>query len=304
MKKQEENNDEINKNLLNEKYDIDNLKNDLDKILNIEDIKVSESLIQATLKRVNEEEQNKQLIQNKQTKQSKQPIRIIGVVFRYGMVAACACVLLVAGISLIANPPGSRKDSALDMTTQEEASTDSSTGMEDMESTETTDTSNDETSEESVSEDADHDNTDSGVNSEEDKVVPSFFSITDEEGTPYTVAVDEISEIYVSDENGLVIHNVTDISDIESLYNTFAKVDSKDHEEVIDERLKGQYVRQYDIIAQESSKWSELHVLISNIDEETSIVTRQLVTSDGKVITHRITDINTDIIKNIINTVP
>lgn len=288
MKKLEENNKEINKVLLDELYDIDNLKNDLDEILNIEDITVSETLIQATLKRANEEgEQSKQPIQNIQPIQNKQPTRSKkGIPFRYGMVAACACVLLVAGISLIANPPGIMKESKSDMETQEESSTDSTTAMDDTDISETTDTSNDGAVEGS-------------------KVVPSFFDIAHEDGTSYTVEVGEIAKIIVYDENGLAIHNVTDTSDIESLYNTFAKVDSQAHiEEVQNEKQEGQYVRQYDIISQDGSEWSVLHVWISSIDEETSIITRQLISSDGEVITHRIADVNSDIVLNIMNIVP
>lgn len=304
MKKLEENNKEINKVLLDGVYDINNLKNDLDEILNIEDITVSETLIQATLKRANEEiEQSKQSLNSKQLEQNKQlASRKKGIPFRYGMVAACACILLVAGISLMANPPGSMKESKSDMAAQEETTTDSSTAME---STETADTSDDGASEESTSEGKEYNGSDSTVDTEESKVVPSFFDIADEEGNPYTVAVVEIGEIIVYDENGLVLHNVTDTSDIKSLYNTFAKVDNQAHiEEVQNEKQEGQYVRQYDIIAQEGSEWSELHVWISSVDEETSIITRQLITSDGEVITHRIADVNADIVLNIMNTVP
>ena len=304
MKKLEENNKEINKVLLDGLYDINNLKNDLDEILNIEDITVSETLIQATLKRANEEiEQSKQSLNSKQLEQNKQlASRKKGIPFRYGMVAACACILLVAGISLMANPPGSMKESKSDMAAQEETTTDSSTAME---STETADTSDDGASEESTSEGKEYNGSDSTVDTEESKVVPSFFDIADEEGNPYTVAVVEIGEIIVYDENGLVLHNVTDTSDIKSLYNTFAKVDNQAHiEEVQNEKQEGQYVRQYDIIAQEGSEWSELHVWISSVDEETSIITRQLITSDGEVITHRIADVNADIVLNIMNTVP
>lgn len=282
MKKLEENDKEINKVLLDGLYDIDNLKNDLDEILNIEDITVSETLIQATLKRANEEvEQSKQPIKSKQLASRKK-----GSPFRYGMVAACACILLVAGISLIANSPMGMKNSKRDMAAQEETTTESSTAMDAAESTETKDTSNDGTGEES-------------------KVVPSFFDIAADEGNLFSVEVGEIAKIIVYDENGLAIYNVTDTSDIESLYNTFAKVDSQAHiEEVQNEKQEGQYVRQYDIIPQEGSEWSVLHVWISSIDEETSIITRQLISSDGEVITHRIADVNSDIVLNIMNTVP
>lgn len=307
MKKLEENNKEIKKVLLNGLYDVDNLKNDLDEILNIEDITVSESLIQATLKRVNEEtEQSKQPIQDIQSIQNKQPIRSKkGIPFRYGMVAACACILLVAGISLIANPPGSMKESKSDMATQEETTTESSTAMDDKESTGATDTSEGEAGEESTSEDTEYNGSDSTVNTEESKTVPLFFDIADEEGNLYSVEIGEIEKIIVYDENGLVMQNVTEASDIENVYNTFAKVDSKDQiEEVQNEKQEGQFVRQYDIIAQEGSEWSEIHVWISSVDEETSIVTRQLITSDGEIITHRIADVDSDIVLNIMNTVP
>ena len=221
------------------------------------------------------------------------------------MVAACACILLVAGISLIANPPVSRKDSTSEMSTQDESYADSSTAMEDMESTETTETSKDDTDEGSVSGETKNDSTNSVVNTEEGKKVPSFFNISEEDDTLYTVSVGEIGEIIIYDENGLVISNITDTPDIESFYNAFAKVGNENHiEEVQNEKQEGQYVRQYDIIAQENSEWSELHIWISNVDEETSIITRQLITSDGEVITHRITDVNSEIVLNIINTVP
>lgn len=324
MKKLEENNEEIKKSLLNELYDIENLKNDLDEILNIEDITVSESLIQATLKRAKEEEQSKQLILSKQPIENKQPLENKqltqkkeltrskqstrskkGVPFHYGMVAACACILLVAGISLIANPPVSRKDSTSEMSTQDESYADSSTAMEDMESTETTETSKDDTDEGSVSGETKNDSTNSVGNTEEAKEVPSFFDIAKEDNTSYIVLIGEIGEIIIYDENGLVISNITDTPDIESIYNAFSKVGNENHiEEVQNEKQEGQYVRQYDIIAQENSEWSELHIWISNVDEETSIITRQLITSDGEVITHRITDVNSEIVLNIINTVP
>lgn len=312
MKKLEENNKEINKVLLNDLYDINNLKNELDEILNIEDITVSETLIQATLKRVNEEtEQSKQPLQNLQPIQSKQPTwRKKGIPTRYGMIAACTCILLVAGISFIANPPVSRKDSKSDMASQEESTSNSSVETGEMEATDSADTSMDDAGEGSALGDTKYDGSDSTDNTketagEEVMAVPSFFDIADEEGKLFPVEVREIAKIIVYNENGLVIHNVTETSDVESFYNTFAKVDSQDHiEEVQNEKQEGQYVRQYDIIAQEGSEWSELHVWISSVDEETSILTRQLITSDGEVITHRITDVNSDIVLNVMNTVP
>lgn len=307
MKKLEENNREINKVLLNGLYDIDNLKNDLDEILNIENITVSESLIQATLKRANEEaEQSKQPIQNIQPIQNKQPTpNKKGIPFRYGMIAACACILLVAGISLIAKTPGGMKESKSDMAPQEENTTDSSTAMDDMESAVTKDTNEGEASEESTSQDTGYNGSESIVNTEDSKAVPSFFDIADEEGNLYSVETGEIEKIIVYDENGLIMHNVTEASDIENVYNTFAKVDSQDQiEEVQNEKQEGQFVRQYDIIAKEGSEWSELHVLISSVDEDTSIVKRQLITSDEKIITHRIADVDSDIVLSIMNTVP
>lgn len=319
MKKQEENKEE-NHVVLDKLYDIDNLKKDLDEILNIEDITVSESLIQATLKRA-EKEQSKQPessnesiqrndpVQSKESMQSNQPTRSKrGVPYRYGMIAACACILLVAGIRLITNPLVSKKDSAQNMVSQEESAADTSTGKEDMESAATTDASNNGTAEsdgDSIESDTENNSTDSSVSTEEGKVVPSFFDIADEEGTPYTVAVEEIEKIIVYDENGKVINNVTDTSDIESLYNTFAKVDNQDHVEVVqNEKQEGQYVRQYAIIAQEDFEWSELHIWITDVDKESYIVTRQLVTSAGESITHRITDVSSDIIQNVIHTGP
>ncbi|SHM27062.1 hypothetical protein SAMN02746066_01331 [Anaerosporobacter mobilis DSM 15930] len=319
MKKQEENKEENNV-VLNKLYDINNLKKDLDEILNIEDITVSESLIQATLKRA-EKEQSKQPksrnesipsndpVQSKEPMQSNQPTRSKrGVPYRYGMIAACACILLVAGIRLITNPLVSKKDSEQNMVTQEESAADTSTGKEDMESAATTDASNAGTSEsdgESIVGDTENNSTDSTVSTEEGEVVPSFFDIADEEGTPYTVAVQEIEKIIVYDENGEAINNVTDISDIESLYNAFAKVDGQYHVEVVqNEKQEGQHVRQYAIIAQEDSEWSELHIWITDVDKESYIVTRQLVTSAGESITHRITDVSSNIIQNVIHTGP
>lgn len=313
MKKQEENKEENNV-VLNKLYDINNLKKDLDEILNIEDITVSESLIQATLKRA-EKEQSKQpkssneSIPSNDSVQSNQPTRSKrGVPYRYGMIAACACILLVAGIRLITNPLVSKNDSAQNMVSQEESAADTSTGKEDMESAATTDASNAGTAEsdgESIVGDTENNSTDSTVSTEEGEVVPSFFDIADEEGTPYTVAVQEIEKIIVYDENGEAINNVTDISDIESLYNAFAKVDGQDHVEVVqNEKQEGQHVRQYAIIAQEDSEWSELHIWITDVDKESYIVTRQLVTSAGESITHRITDVSSDIIQNVIHTGP
>ncbi len=319
MKKQEENKEE-NNDVLNKLYDINNLKKDLDEILNIEDITVSESLIQATLKRA-EKEQSKQPKQSNESKQSNDPVQSNesmqsnqptrskrGFPYRYGMIAACACILLVAGIRLITNPLVSKKDSEQNMVTQEESAEDTSTGKEDMESTATTDASNDGAAEsdgDSIVGDTENNSTDSTVSTEEGKVVPSFFDIADEEGTPYTVAVQEIEKIIVYDENGEAINNVTDISDIESLYNAFAKVDGQDHVEVVqNEKQEGQHVRQYAIIAQEDSEWSELHIWITDVDKESYIVTRQLVTSAGESITHRITDVSSDIIQNVIHTGP
>lgn len=325
MKKQDENKEENNV-VLNKLYDIDNLKKYLDEILNIEDITVSESLIQATLKRAEKEQskqpilsnesipsnesiQNNGPVQSKEPMQSKQPTRSKrGVPYRYGMIAACACILLVAGIRLITNPLIGMKNSKNDMASQEESAADTSAGMEDMESAETTDASNDGTvksDEDSIVGDTENNSTDSAVSTEEGKVVPSFFDIADEEGTPYTVAVEEIEKIIVYDENGEAINNVTDTSDIENLYNAFAKIDSQDHVEVVqNEKQEGQYVRQYAIIAQEDSEWSELHIWITDVDKESYIVTRQLVTSAGETITHRITDVNTDIIQKVIHTGP
>lgn len=307
MKKQDDNKEENNV-VLNKLYDIDNLKKDLDEILNIEDITVSESLIQATLKRA-EKEQSKQSIPSKEPMQSKQPARSKrGVPYRYGMIAACACILLVVGIRLITNPLVSKNDSAQNMVSQEESAADTSTGKEDMESTATTDASNNGTVEsdgDGIVGDTESNGTDSTVNTEEGKVEPSFFDIADEEGTPYTVAVEEIEKIIVYDENGEAINNVTDTLDIESLYNTFAKIDSQDHVEVVqNEKQEGQYVRQYAIIAQEDSEWSELHIWITDVDKESYVVTRQLVTSAGEIITHRFTDVRADIIQKVIHTGP
>ena len=221
------------------------------------------------------------------------------------MVAACACILLVAGISLIANPPGNMKESKSDMAAQEENTTDSSTAMDSMESTGTTDTSEGEAGEESISEDAENNGSDSTVNTEESKAVPLFFDIADEGGNLYSVEAREIEKIIVYDENGLVMDIVTEASDIENVYNTLAKVDMKDQIEAVqNEKQEGQFVRQYDIIAQEGSEWSEIHVWISSVDEETSIITRQLIRSDGEIITHRLTDVDSDIVLNIMNTVP
>lgn len=292
MKKREENKQEDikqedYKNLLDELYDIDNLKNDLDEILNLEGVTVSESLIQATLKKAREaKEENIIPYEEKVTGKRR------GIPFRYGMIAACACILIVAGFNLIKNFPleiGSSKDNGK---YEAESSTDSSTESNDMVSDTTTETT----------EDSKEDNM---VDNREDSAimsVPSFFDVVKEDGDSYQVKVGEIEKIVIYDENGDITHSDTDSTYVQNIYDALADIDGEDYEEVQNEEHKGQYVKEYDIIAGEGLPWSELHLWITSTDQETYVVIRELKTSDGETITHQITDVNPDVIRNVIDT--
>lgn len=284
MKKQVENKQVNNKDLLDELYDIDNLKNDLDEVLNLEGITVSESLIQATLQKANKANEDNIIPYGEKVTGKKR-----GIPFRYGMIAACACILLVAGFNLVTNSPlemGSKKENK----NYQESTADSSTESAGMEYNGKT-----ETTEDSVSENSSNDTA---------IMVPSIFHITKEDGDYYQVEIGEIEKIVIYDETGTVTHKETDLSYIESIYDALADIDSEDYEEVQNEEHEGQYVRKYDIIADEGLAWSELHLWISSTDQETYVVTTELKTSDGETITHQINDVSSDIIMNVINTEP
>jgi hypothetical protein len=288
--KQEEIKQEDNKDLVDELYDIDNLKNDLDEILNLEGITVSESLIQATLTKAREAKEENIIPYEEKVAGKRR-----GIPFRYGMIAACACILIVAGFNLIKNIPlemGSSKD---DGRYEAESSTDSEAGTNDMKSDTTTETTEDS------AEDIMVDNTD-------DKAAmskQSIFDVVNEDGDSYQVKVGEIEKVIIYDENGAVTYSDTDSTDIQNLYDALADIDSSDYEEVVqNEEHKGQYVKEYAIIADEGLAWSELHLWITSTNQETYIVTMQLKTSDGETITHRITDVSADIIMNVIDAAP
>ncbi|WP_455715358.1 hypothetical protein [Anaerosporobacter sp.] len=284
MKKQEENKQEDIRDLLDELYDIDNLKNDLDEVLNLERITVSESLIQATLAKASQPKEDN-IIPYAQKVTGKRR----SIPFRYGMIAACACILVVAGIQLVTKVPlemGSSKNDS-----NYEATAESSTESDGMVYDETEDTSEDKTS------------LDVSDASESTVIVPSVFNV-EADSNYYSIKVGEIKEIAIYDENGVVIHSDTDSSYIESIYNAFANIDSDEFEEVQNQEHKGQYVREYAIIADEGLAWTELHLWIGSTDQETYVVTRELKTSDGETITHQITDVSAEVIMNIIDTAP
>ncbi len=205
MKRQEENNQENNKDLLDELYDIDNLKNDLDEVLNLEGITVSESLIQATLQKVNKANEDNVIPYRQKVTGKKR-----GFPFRYGMIAACACILLIAGINLATNnSPLEMGNSKNNGKYQEETAGGSSTESKDMESNASTDMTEDSVSE-----------TDTEI------MIPTFFDIAKEDGESYQIKMSDIEKIVVYDENDEVVQSEMDSSLILSIFEAFCILDT------------------------------------------------------------------------------
>ncbi|WP_310604110.1 hypothetical protein [Anaerosporobacter sp.] len=302
MKKPEDNQEDMNNDLLEELYDIGNLKNDLDEVFDIDGITVSESLIQATLRRVAEETEKPSKQSEKQRKRNP---------FRYGLlVAACACILVVASVNLMDGSFsfGNMKDStekSSDMKT--DTTTETTKNPSYSMSEEAEETANDETSQDSMKDDSTSSadgvsGSENGMNDTESDLeqASSFFTIKDKAGKIYSIRVGEIQQINVYGGEEEFIDYTGDLALIEELYRLLSEIDDEgDRKAVEDESVQKEYVRQYILRAQEDSTWSELQLWIEATDGENYNMIKQLETADGELIIYQIDNISPEIVQNL-----
>ncbi|WP_167955336.1 hypothetical protein [Anaerosporobacter faecicola] len=326
---------EIDTTVDKEQYDFSNLKMDLNDVLSLEQVTVSETLIQATLLRAKEaqrvegldeitatKEENireqerhegqeantvEQRIYDKKYPKNKKYHRI-----QYGLLAASACILAIAGYSMI-DSLGSKKDTATEIsknnTSVNAESASEETTAADMNEDAMMDSNEEaavdnsmltEGSDKSESVIIDEDNGDGSDNtatsSGEIEDVGELFTIEQKENT-YQITEDQIAQIIIYDEKGMALQTISDTNTIQIMYKIFQENTYTDVTKLENGAYTGQYVRQYAIIANNDANWSAFTIWITKNEKDTDIFTvrSQLLTEDELLVTRKmkgLTEVN------------